>query len=102
MFGFGETHKWPGIAKLCEEAGEVVQIIGNLMMIRGATNHWSGDLREKLIEEIADVTAAAVFVTNECFTEEERTAIYTRRAAKLTKFYSWHEQGESHENARPE
>jgi NTP pyrophosphatase (non-canonical NTP hydrolase) len=54
MFAIGDN-EWAGLSKLIEEAGEVIQVGGKLMGSRGDTNHWSGDLREKLVEELGDL-----------------------------------------------
>lgn len=88
-FAFGDD-VWPGIAKLAEECGEVVQVIGKLMMTHGDRAHWSGDLRTMLIEEMADVQASISFVTRYALTEEEGNALYLRAAQKLVKFEGWH------------
>jgi len=32
--------EWPGLAKLNEESGELVQVIGKLMMTHGERAHW--------------------------------------------------------------
>ncbi len=86
MFAIGGDD-WPGIAKLAEECGEVVQVIGKLMGTGGRTDHWDGtDLREKLIEEIGDLMAACVFVGLENGIAGESQA---RAANKLEIFYEW-------------
>src|ERR1700722_7934464 len=62
IFAIG-SKVWPGLSKLIEECGEVVQVCGKLLGTGGASAHWDGsDLRERLTEEIADVLAAARFV----------------------------------------
>lgn len=54
------SDKWPGLAKLNEECGELVQVIGKIMA------HPSPDeakkLHDRLIEEMADVDAAIDYV----------------------------------------
>lgn len=91
MFGFG-SKIWPGLAKLAEECGEVGQVIGKLMQTGGKREHWSGDMREALIEEMADVRAATTFVILNNLTGEERTRLVDRENAKLAKFFGWHEE----------
>jgi MazG nucleotide pyrophosphohydrolase domain len=57
---------WPGLAKLAEECGEVIQVIGKIIALSGAENydHWDGtNVRERLQEELGDVLAAIQFVT---------------------------------------
>jgi NTP pyrophosphatase (non-canonical NTP hydrolase) len=88
-FAFGDE-EWPGLAKLVEECGEVVQVVGKLMMTHGNPGHWSGDLRSQLVEEIGDVKAAIEFVEAHCLTVEEREALTTRKYEKLVKFLNWH------------
>ena len=47
---------WPGISKLLEEAGEVVQVGGKLLGTDGAEGHWDGsNLRTRLEDEIAEL-----------------------------------------------
>jgi len=80
---------WPGLSKLAEEAGEVLQIVGKLMGTGGERAHWDGsDLRERLTEEISDLLAACDFVTSA--NGLDRAAVDERRANKLALFYVWH------------
>lgn len=88
-FAFGDDD-WPGLAKLSEESGEVIQEIGKLMMTHGDPVHWSGNLRERLLDEISDLRAASTFVLQHCFTPEERLAGQQRKATKYAKFLDWH------------
>jgi hypothetical protein len=109
MFAFSDK-KWPGVAKLVEECGEAVEILGpallvaalgkiiqtqgKLMMIDGTTDHWSGDLRTALVEEIADVEAAITFVKENNLSKKEIATIRRRVASKLKKFEKWHHGNE--------
>jgi NTP pyrophosphatase (non-canonical NTP hydrolase) len=88
-FAFGDA-QWPGIAKLAEECGEVVQVIGKLMMTHGSPAHWSGNLRAMLVDELGDLAAAIGFVGEHCLTAEERGLIAARIQQKLDKFEDWH------------
>jgi hypothetical protein len=104
MFAFSDQ-EWPGFAKLMEESGELVEVLGpalllsalgklvqdggKLMMVHGTTDHWSGDLRQMLMEEIADVEAAIDFVKDHNFTGKERKKIASRVKAKRNKFEKW-------------
>lgn len=91
MFAFGDK-EWPGLAKLNEESGELVQVIGKLMMMHGAAKHWDGsDLRARLVEEVSDVAAALSFVEVYVLTAEEREAFDARRVRKLEQFELWHQ-----------
>lgn len=92
MFAFGDK-EWPGLAKLNEESGELVQVIGKLMMTHGQAKHWDGsDLRKRLIEEIADLNASLVFVILHTLSPEETAAIGKRVLTKLRLFERWHEE----------
>ena len=88
-FAFGDEN-WPGLAKLVEECGEVVQVVGKLMMTHGDPAHWSGDLRAMLVDEVADVCAASMFVMEHCFTDAEGRDCMERQRAKIRKFRGWH------------
>jgi len=88
MFEIG-ARQWPGISKLVEECGEVLQIAGKLMGTGGVTLHFSGlDLRRALEEELADLAAAIEFVIDHCGLD--RAAIVRRRIEKLARFKEWH------------
>jgi hypothetical protein len=50
---------WPGLSKVAEEIGELGQVVGKIIGAEGATIHFDGsDLRERFVEEAADVLAA--------------------------------------------
>jgi NTP pyrophosphatase (non-canonical NTP hydrolase) len=91
MFAIGDR-KWPGISKLVEECGEVIQVCGKLMGTHGDVVHWNVvDLKHALEDEIADVLAACDFVLEFCrFNTEYVTA---RRQRKLDLFRKWHGEG---------
>jgi NTP pyrophosphatase (non-canonical NTP hydrolase) len=92
MFAFGDK-EWPGLAKLNEESGELVQVIGKLMMTHGQAKHWDGsDLRVRLVEEMADEAAAIGFVADHALMDDEILAFATRRAEKRALFEKWHEE----------
>lgn len=92
MFAFGDK-QWPGLAKLNEESGELVQVIGKLMMTHGQASHWSGtNLRVALVEEMADVAAAIDFVMTHALTYEEGVALMTRLKEKFAVFEKWHQE----------
>jgi NTP pyrophosphatase (non-canonical NTP hydrolase) len=88
MFAIGDD-QWPGLSKLSEEAGEVVQVIGKLMGTHGKSRHWDGtDLRQRLIEEIADVIAACELVIE----LNDLEGIEKRKQQKLALFHEWHDK----------
>ena len=87
MFAIGDR-SWPGISKLVEECGEVVQVCGKLMGSRGNISHWSGNLSDMLHEEIGDLLGAIRFVVKRCGLDADR--IEQRAQAKLERFEGWH------------
>lgn len=88
MFSIGSS-AWPGVSKLIEEAGEVVQVCGKLLGANGAVDHWDGtNLRARLEEELADLQAAIHFVTRHCGLSDDR--IRDRAERKLALFEEWH------------
>lgn len=91
-YSIGSTH-WPGTSKLIEELGELHQVLGKLIAVNGdAEHHWSGNLRLKLVDELADVVAAARFFTAENMTTEEVRLIAERVEHKLATFRKWHQE----------
>lgn len=90
-YAIGST-EWPGLSKLAEEAGEVLQVIGKLMGTGGHPDHWDGsNLRTRLVEELADLAAAVGFVEDHNFTEGEQREFRDRVAEKQRLFNSWRE-----------
>ncbi|UWP87776.1 hypothetical protein [Dactylosporangium fulvum] len=80
---------WPGLAKVVEEAGELLQVAGKLVAVGGRTGHYDGsDLRERLAEECGDLLAAVTF-----FAEENGlgAAVQERARQKGALFRRWHE-----------
>lgn len=92
LFAFG-ADAWPGLAKLMEEAGEVVQVCGKLLMTYGEPKHWDGtDLKARLEEELGDLLAAADFVQMHCGLDMSR--IDGQRRRKRLRFEQWHRDGD--------
>lgn len=88
-FSIGQN-SWPGVAKLAEECGEVLQIIGKLIATGGRTDHWSGlDLGHELEDEMADVTAAIQFILKHN-DQLDIDRIHGRVLRKLELFEEWH------------
>lgn len=88
MFEIG-AKEWPGLSKLTEEAGEVLQVVGKLMGTKGQRQHWDGtDLEHRLVEELADLEAAIAFVivANGLLTEKYQGRVQ----AKFEQFKRWH------------
>lgn len=94
MFGIrdnGAAH-WPGVSKLMEEAGEVVQVCGKLVETGGKVEHWDGsNLKQRLEEEIGDLLAAIEFARHHC--ELDEMAIQRRARIKVARFDEWHLEG---------
>lgn len=80
---------WPGLSKLTEEAGELVQVLGKLVATGGSTEHWDGsDLGERLLDELADLKAAAWFFADVNGLDRDR--IDKRVLDKFNLFHKWH------------
>lgn len=92
QYDFGST-TWPGLSKLLEECGEVVQVGGKLMGTGGEAEHWDGtNLRERMEEEMADVTAAMAFVIEHENLDIDRIA--KRIDEKHALFEQWHKEND--------
>lgn len=79
---------WPGLSKLIEECGEVLQVSGKLIGRSGEIDHWDGtNLRERLTEELGDLLAAATFFV---FHNLDRSEVERRAQMKLETFNEWH------------
>lgn len=81
---------WPGTAKLLEEMGELQQVLGKLIAVSGDAKHWSGDLREMLVEELADVQAALHFFAAQNISTGEWLDMIKRVDEKIARFSKWH------------
>ncbi len=89
-YSIGSSH-WPGLSKLAEEAGEVLQVVGKILGTGGEAQHWDGsNLRDRLQEELADLTAAIVFVVEK--NGLDVNALTSRTEEKLELFKQWHEK----------
>lgn len=84
---------WPGTSKLLEEQGELIQVLGKLLGSAGALDHWSGDLKKMLIEEMGDVYAALTFFAEQNLSDDEQIAILERAQGKIETFEKWHTAG---------
>jgi NTP pyrophosphatase (non-canonical NTP hydrolase) len=92
MFAIGDK-VWPGISKLIEECGEVVQVCGKLLGTGGKEVHWEGsNLRERLVEELGDLLGAIRFVAK--WNKIDVWQIEHRAELKLRRFESWHAAGD--------
>lgn len=83
-----QNRNWPGMAKVIEEAGEVLQLCGKIMSIRGATTYFKGeDLRNELQDEIGDLLASLNFLIDE--NKLDKDVIRNRIIHKLDKYADW-------------
>ncbi len=81
---------WPGLSKLIEEAGEVMQVAGKLIGSRGQIAHFDGtDLKIRLEDELADLQAAIEFVSR--FGNLNFKRMDERRNEKIDRFENWHD-----------
>jgi NTP pyrophosphatase (non-canonical NTP hydrolase) len=97
MFAIGDQ-EWPGLSKLTEECGEVLQVIGKLIASGGLVEHWDGsNLKERLETELGDLKAAIAFVIKHC--NLDGTAIVRREVEKLRRFSIWHSSGDANQKA---
>lgn len=88
-YGVGSP-EWNGTAKLIEECGELLQMLGKIMAT-GTTTHWEGDLRRLLIEELGDTQAALGFFITHNLTPAEEDKVFDRARAKADLFDRWSE-----------
>lgn len=80
---------WRGVHKLQEEMGELQQVLGKLCTYPLNNHPDKEDWRKKLIEELADVTAALSYFTNVNLTLLEAEKIAARANVKFAKFNQW-------------
>lgn len=96
------SKEWRGLAKLSEEMGELQQVFGKLIDNGGNTmvkydpkycktrEDWIGlDLGAKLVEELADLSAALEYFIMNNFDSHDLEAICCRVAMKLEKYEEW-------------
>ena len=83
---------WNGLSKLIEELGELQQVCGKIIGSEGNIDHWSGDLREKFVEEIGDVYASLNYFTTKNFSSEDRNHIIIRMRMKEATFQEWNKE----------
>lgn len=79
-----------GLVKLIEECGELQQIVAKKLAYYHGDDHpdGAGSMKVRLEEEIADVIAAAIFVTGTLELDEEH--VQERIQLKLDRFKAWH------------
>lgn len=85
------AQRWPGLAKLAEECGELTQVIGKIVAYPDGPHPDGTDLVERLRKEMGDVTAALGYVEDANVLDKDK-AITDRVRAKLARFWRWHER----------
>lgn len=89
-FVFGGKN-WPGLAKLQEESAEVNQVLAKLIQTGGDPAHWSGDMIDKLVEELPDLLAALrVFIELNPVLLLHGADMVARYDSKVAQFRAWH------------
>lgn len=92
-FAFGHR-QWPGVAKVIEESGEVLQVCGKLIATGGKEEHWDGtNLRQRLTEEVGQLLAALTFLIEK--NDLSRLVIKEQFEKKLALYEKWHNQGDN-------
>lgn len=84
------SHVWPGTSKIIEECGELMEVAGKLMGSGGDAAHWTGDLRNRLMEELADASSAIHFFAQANLRADEYEAFFHRAGVKGNRFWQWH------------
>jgi hypothetical protein len=82
---------WPGLAKLVEECGEVIQVCGKIVGTAG-TMRFRGEQvveRFRLVNELADLDAVIGFIYSHALTPDERLTMLHRHDAKRELFERW-------------
>jgi hypothetical protein len=93
-FTFG-SEIWPGVAKLIEEAGEVLQICGKLMSTNGEDNYWEDrNIHADFQDELADLQAALSWVIEENQDKLDLDYMTERLDLKQELFDKWHADGD--------
>jgi non-ribosomal peptide synthetase component F len=90
------SENWPGLAKVMEECGEVIQVAGKIIAADGRAIRWNMDetadspspLTERLADEVADTHAALLFLIETNHLDTDR--INARANRKLAMFRQWH------------
>lgn len=92
MFAIGDT-QWPGLGKLMEEMGELMDVLGKIIALSGeSVQTWPGgrDLKPELVEELGDVRAALIFFCEA--NDVPKALVHDRADMKLDKFRHWHQE----------
>jgi NTP pyrophosphatase (non-canonical NTP hydrolase) len=99
-YGIG-TETWPGLAKLMEECGEVIQVLAKLVATGSLDHTWTetdgtprgwGDLSDALHEELGDLHAALDFFVAKN-DEVDFYKVQDRSNQKFATFCRWQTEG---------
>lgn len=92
-YGIG-SKIWPGLSKLVEEAGEMLQQAGRIMALGGERDdHWDGkNVRGCMLEEVSDLLAATEWFIEHNFVGLNRVAIRERADEKKKQYDAWHRE----------
>jgi NTP pyrophosphatase (non-canonical NTP hydrolase) len=83
------SDKWPGLSKLIEEFGEVIQVAGKIIATDGEALHFDGtNLVDRLTEELGDASAAIDFLVE--LNGLSSGKIEKRKMEKFRQFVVWH------------
>jgi NTP pyrophosphatase (non-canonical NTP hydrolase) len=99
MGGDTMTMALDGLAKLAEECGELIQVIGKRLAYYSTDEHPDGtNLRQRMIEELGDVQAAIEFL---CEHEDDdfAAAVDARSMQKVGLFRRWDALADNNEHA---
>lgn len=93
-YSIGSDHL-PGLSKLIEECGEVIQVAGKIIGLGHDGDHWDGtNLLDEMTAELADLYAAITF-----YVAQRGISIGLRSIEKLELFEKWH--AEQQREAQP-
>ena len=78
----------PGLAKMAQESAELTHVIMRIMEV-GGMDHWRGNQRQNLLDEMADVLAAIKYFGHRNLTYGERLNLEANSLTKFTKTLEW-------------
>lgn len=89
------SDEWPGLSRLIEECGELLQVAGKIIGSGGSARHYDGtDLGAALAEEVADVLAAVMYArAHMTGLVPHRDDISRRVQAKFEQYQRWDHAG---------
>ncbi len=85
-----------GIFKLIEECGELLTILGKLGAYPTGPHpdeRYSKPIRERLVDELADVLSSVTYYVQKNLSDDERATVQSRIAYKLGRYEGWQLSG---------